>query len=119
MVRTVWIFCQPDRRLCFENFDGEIFFIGSVSGNSGFENHFASKYISKGTNNDTVLKNGHAVDAVRCHVVAMDKEFAFMSPALRQFLISYLAPSENSHEVIRALRSKLESNGCAICGSEG
>ena len=96
----------------FENDDGEIYYVGSVSANSDFGYRFVNGYICKHPEDKTkVQRLGHATEARRIYVIDVPKEYAFIAPALEQFLISYLEPKGNLKDKVHALRERLVAEG--------
>lgn len=97
----------------FEDDEGDLYYVGSVSANSSFGYRFANGYVCKDPKDTTkIMRLGHASSARRIYVVDVPKEYAFIAPALEQFLISYLNPRCNSKDGVPALRAKLIAEGC-------
>lgn len=96
----------------FENDEGVLYYVGSVSANSGFGYRFGNGYFCRDSDDMTKVKRlGKATAARRIYVVDVPKEYAFVAPALEQFLISYLDPRDNSKDGVRALRGILLAEG--------
>lgn len=96
----------------FEDANGELVYVGSVSGNEDFGRRFAGSYVRKHPADATKVEQlGNAVGARKIYVVDVTKEYAFIAPALEQFLISYLNPRLNAKGCVRALREQLISDG--------
>lgn len=96
----------------FENDEGALYYVGSVSANSGFGYRFGNGYFCRDPEDMTKVKRlGKATAARRIYVVDVPKEYAFVAPALEQFLISYLDPKDNSKDGVRALRERLLVEG--------
>ena len=96
----------------FEDDSGELYYVGSVSANSSFGYRFANGYINKDSEDKSKIKrSGAAMEAHRIYVVDVPKEYAFIAPALEQFLISYLDPRGNSKDGVQALRDILLAGG--------
>ena len=90
----------------------DLYYVGSVSANSDFGYRFGNGYLSRDPEDKTKIKRwGHAVLARRIYVVDLPKEYAFIAPALEQFLITYLAPRCNSKDDVQALRDLLIKEG--------
>jgi hypothetical protein len=102
----------------FENDAGELYYVGSVSASSSFGYRFANGYVCKHPDDPTkALRSGNAEHARRIYVVAVPREYAFIAPALEQFLITFLASSDplvNKKDAVPALRQRLlgESEIC-------
>lgn len=58
-----------------------------------------------------VKRLGKAMAARRIYVIDLPKEYAFVAPAVEQFLISYLDPKDNSKDGVQALRERLLAEG--------
>lgn len=73
----------------FENSEGELYYVGSVSANSGFGYRFANGYVGRDpADKSKIVRSGNAADSRRVYKVDVPKEHAFIAPALEQFLIS-------------------------------
>lgn len=99
----------------FENAEGELYYVGSVSASRCFGYRFANGYVCKDPENPLKVKQlGNAAEAKRIYVVDVPKEYAFIAPALEQFLISYLSPIRNLKDGVPALRERLRAEGRII-----
>jgi hypothetical protein len=96
----------------FEDRAGDLYYVGSVSANSGFGYRFANGYVCKDPTDPGKIKRvGNAENCSRIYVVDVPPEHAFIAPALEQFLISYLKPRGNAKDCVDALRRQLISDG--------
>ena len=96
----------------FEDHAGALYYVGSVSANSGFGYRFANGYVCRDPADPAKIKrSGNATNCRRIYVVDVPPEHAFIAPALEQFLISYLNPQCNAKDCVRALRSRLIADG--------
>lgn len=96
----------------FEDVDGRACYVGSVSANSTFGYRFGNGYICKDPNdNRKVLRIGNAESISRIYVIDLPKEYAFVAPALEQFLITYLGSKMNSKDSVQALQKILIAEG--------
>ena len=96
----------------FENEAGELYYVGSVSANRSFGYRFANGYVCRDDVDRTKTKlMGNAETCRRIYVVDVPKEYAFIAPALEQFLISYLSPMCNLKDSVIALREILVAEG--------
>lgn len=96
----------------FEGDSEKIYYVGSVSANSSFGYRFANGYICKDPKQPSKVKRlGKASKAKRIFVVDLPREYAFVAPALEQFLITYMNPEENRKDFVQALFEKLTDEG--------
>jgi hypothetical protein len=96
----------------FENDEGELYYVGSVSASSSFGYRFANGYVRRHLEDPTkALLLGNAEKARRIYVVDVPREYGFIAPALEQFLITYLSPVANRKDSVPALREKLLAEG--------
>lgn len=96
----------------FEDANDELVYVGSVSGNEDFGRRFAGSYVRKHPDDGTKIEQlGNAIGARFIYVVDVTKEYAFVTPALEQFLISYLNPRLNTKGLVHALRNQLIADG--------
>jgi hypothetical protein len=105
---------DPSLTGCYVFVDDEesIYYVGSVSANSSFGYRFANGYVCKDPEDPLRVKRlGNASKANRIMVIDLPREYAFVAPALEQFLITYLNPSANAKDSVQALREELRKMG--------
>ena len=93
----------------FQGADEMILYVGSVSCNNELGRRFANRYISRESRPDGDWKRqrNELVGACAIYAVTVPREYAFITPAIEQFLITALDPVRNVKCRIAALRERI------------
>ena len=96
----------------FEDNQNDLYYVGSVSASKSFGYRFANGYVCKDPEDNKKIKRlGNASLCRQIYVIDVPKEYAFVAPALEQFLITYLRPKCNLKDRVRALHEVLVAEG--------
>ena len=98
----------------FEDEAENITYVGSVSASRDLGRRLADYLCKDPANPGKIKKLGNAESCRRIYVISVPKHYAFIAPALEQFLISYLTPLyrlHNAKDIVDALIQQLRNEG--------